>query len=183
MIHDGHLNIIKEAQKYGKVIIGVLSDEAMVRFNRFPGVSFSERFHMIEKLEGVSKVVVQKEIMYDQIIQELHPDYVIHGDNWRKGPMKAIRENVVHLLDTYGGQVIDVPYTYSKEVKRLDVKMKEKLSMPEYRRKRLKQLITLCPIVKAIEVHSGLTGLIAEKTVVANGDELDQLFLTGIPAD
>lgn len=88
--------------------------------------------------------------------------------------MKAIRENVVHLLDTYGGQVIDVPYTYSKEVKRLDVKMKEKLSMPEYRRKRLKQLITLCPIVKAIEVHSGLTGLIAEKTVVANGDELDQ---------
>ncbi len=174
MIHDGHLNIIKEAQKYGKVIIGVLSDEAMVRFNRFPSVSFSERFHMIEKLEGVSKVVVQKEIMYDQIIQELHPDYVIHGDNWRKGPMKAIRENVVHLLDTYGGQVIDVPYTYSKEVKRLDAKTKEKLSMPEYRRKRLKQLITLCPIVKAIEVHSGLTGLIAEKTVVANGDELDQ---------
>lgn len=174
MIHDGHLNIINEARKYGELIIGVLSDEAMVRFNRFPGVNFEERFHMIEQLEGVSRVVVQKDIMYDNIIEELHPDYVIHGDNWKEGPMKAIRENVIHLLDAYGGQLIELPYTYSENVKRLDAKMREKLSMPEYRRKRLKQLIKLCPVVKALEVHSGLTGLIAEKTVVANEGELDQ---------
>lgn len=174
MIHDGHLNIIREARKYGEVIIGVLSDEAMVRFNRFPGVSFEERYHMIQKLEGVSQVVVQKDIMYDNIIRELRPDYVIHGDNWKEGPMKAIRDNVVMLLESYGGELIDIPYTYSENVKRLDAKMKEKLSMPEYRRKRLKQLIKLCPVVKALEVHSGLTGLIAEKTVVANDGELDQ---------
>ena len=174
MIHDGHLNIIREAGKYGEVIIGVLSDEAMVRFNRFPGVSFEERLDMIKKVEGVSKVVVQKEIMYDNIIKELQPDYVIHGDNWKSGPMRAIRDNVEKLLGAYGGQLIEVPYTYSEDVRRLDAKMREKLSMPEYRRKRLKQLIKLCPVVKALEVHSGLTGLIAEKTVVANGEELDQ---------
>lgn len=174
MIHDGHLNIIREARKYGDVIIGVLSDEAMVRFNRFPGISFEERFHMIQNLDGVSQVVIQKDIMYDQIVRELQPDYVIHGDNWKEGPMKAIRDNVEKLLDTYGGRLIDVPYTYSEKVKRLDAKMREKLSMPEYRRKRLKQLIKLCPVVKALEVHSGLTGLIAEKTIVANDGELDQ---------
>jgi len=88
--------------------------------------------------------------------------------------MKAIRDNVVKLLASYGGELIDIPYTYSENVRRLDAKMKEKLSMPEYRRKRLKQLIKLCPVVKALEVHSGLTGLIAEKTVVANDGELDQ---------
>ena len=174
MIHDGHLNIIREARKYGEVIIGVLSDEAMVRFNRFPGISFQERCRMIQKLDGISQVVVQKDIMYDNIIQELRPDYVIHGDNWKEGPMKAIRDNVVKLLASYGGELIDIPYTYSENVRRLDAKMKEKLSMPEYRRKRLKQLIKLCPVVKALEVHSGLTGLIAEKTVVANDGELDQ---------
>lgn len=174
MIHDGHLNIIREARKYGEVIIGVLSDEAMVRFNRFPGISFQERCHMIQKLDGISQVVVQKDIMYDNIIQELRPDYVIHGDNWKEGPMKAIRDNVIKLLASYGGELIDIPYTYSENVRRLDAKMKEKLSMPEYRRKRLKQLIKLCPVVKALEVHSGLTGLIAEKTVVANDGELDQ---------
>lgn len=174
MIHDGHLNIIREARKYGEVIIGVLSDEAMVRFNRFPGISFQERCRMIQELDGISQVVVQKDIMYDNIIQELRPDYVIHGDNWKEGPMKAIRDNVIKLLASYGGELIDIPYTYSENVRRLDAKMKEKLSMPEYRRKRLKQLIKLCPVVKALEVHSGLTGLIAEKTVVANDGELDQ---------
>lgn len=174
IIHEGHFNIIKEAQKYGEVTIGVLSDEAMVRFNRFPAVSFEERINIINGIQGVSKVIVQKEVMYNHIIQELHPDYVIHGDNWVEGPMKAIRENVVRLLAEYGGQVIDVPYTYNENTRRMDTRMKEKLSMPEYRRKRLKQLIQLCPIVKTLEVHSGLTGLIAEKTIVANNGELDQ---------
>lgn len=174
VIHEGHLNIIKEAKKYGDVIVGVISDAAMVRFNRFSTISFEERVHLVEEIEGVSKVVVQHEIMYDKIIKELHPDYVIHGDNWMEGPTKAIRDNVVSLLKEYGGKVIDVPYTYNENVKHIDAKMKEKLSMPEYRRKRLRQLLDIRDIVKTIEVHSGLTGLIAEKTVVEHNGELDQ---------
>lgn len=174
VIHEGHLNIIQMAKQYGDVIVGILSDEAMVRFNRFPTVSFEERMQMVQELDGVSEVVVQKEIMYDEIVAQLHPDYIIHGDNWKEGPMKAIRDNAVALLSAYGGQVIDVPYTYNENVKRIDARMKEKLAMPEYRRKRLKQLIDLCPIVKTLEVHSGLTGLIAEKTIVENDGELDQ---------
>ncbi len=174
VIHEGHRNIIREAQRYGELIVGVQSDEAMVRFNRFPCVSFQERFAMIEALEGVARVVVQKEVMYDEIIRELRPDFVIHGDNWLEGPMRAIRDNVEGLLREYGGQIIDVPYTYSADVSRMDRRMKEKLGMPEYRRGKLKQLIHLRPIVKALEVHSGLTGLIAEKTIVADGSGLDQ---------
>lgn len=174
VIHEGHLNIINKAAEYGEVIVGVLSDEAMVRFNRFPTVSFEERIKMVEEIEKVSQVVVQQEIMYDKIIEELHPDYVIHGDNWMEGPMKAIRDNVEALLSAYGGQIIDVPYTYNENVKLIDSRMKEKLAMPEYRRKRLRQLIEIRDIVKTIEVHSGLTGLIAEKTVVEHNGELDQ---------
>ncbi len=174
VIHEGHLNIIKEAQKYGEVIVGVLSDEAMVRYNRFPVVSFEERIQMVTELEGVSDVVIQKDIMYDQIIKKLKPDYVIHGDNWKTGPMKAIRDNVISALKEYGGEIIDVPYTYNENVRRIDARIQEKLAMPEYRRKRLKQLIGMCPIVKTIEVHSGLTGLIAEKTVVEHNGELGQ---------
>ena len=174
VIHEGHLNIINKAKEYGDVIVGVLSDEAMVRFNRFPTVSFEERVKMVESIEQVSEVVIQNEIMYDKIVEQLHPDYVIHGDNWQDGPMKAIRDNVESLLSAYGGKIIDVSYTYSENVRRIDLKMKEKLAMPEYRRKRLRQLIELRGIVKTIEVHSGLTGLIAEKTVVEHNGELDQ---------
>ena len=174
VIHEGHLNIIHEAEKYGEVIVGVLSDEAMMRFNRFPVLSFEERFNLIENIVGVKRVIIQKDIMYDQVIDELHPDYVIHGDNWKQGPMKAIRDNVAALIEKYGGRLIDVPYTYNEKVKRIDERIREKASMPEYRRGRLKQFLHICPIVKAIEVHSGLTGLIAEKTIVESEDGLDQ---------
>lgn len=174
VVHEGHLNIIKNAQQYGEVIIGVLSDEAMVKFNRFPTISFEERIQMVKDIEGVSRVVIQNEIMYDAVIAEIQPDYVIHGDNWTSGPMKAIRDNVVALLKEYGGRVIDVPYTYNDNVKRIDDRLKERLAMPELRRKRLKQLLCLRPIVKTIEVHNGLTGLIAEKTIVEHEGEFDQ---------
>lgn len=174
VIHEGHLNLIHEAKKYGEVTVGVLSDEAMVKFDRFPTISFEERMELAGTIPGVSKVVKQEDVMYDEIISLLHPDYVIHGDNWLYGPTKAIRSNVEKLLRSYGGQIIDVPYTYNEKIKHIDDKIREKLAMPEFRRKRLRQLLTIRPIVKAIEVHSGLTGVIAEKTVVEHDGKLDQ---------
>ena len=174
VIHDGHMNIIREARKYGDVTVGVLSDAAMIRFNRFPTISFEERVQLVRDIPEVSNVVVQDDVFYDKVIHELKPDYVIHGDNWLSGPTKAIRDNVAGLLGEYGGEIIDVPYTYNEKVKNIDARIKAKLTMPEYRRKRLRQLLEIRPIVKALEVHSGLTGLIAEKTIVEHKGELDQ---------
>ena len=174
VIHEGHLNIINEAQKYGTLTVGILSDAAMIRFNRFPTVSFEERIEMVKKIPGVAETIVQDDVMYDAVIGSLHPDYVIHGDNWKEGPTKAIRDNVEKLLSQYGGKIIDVPYTYNEKVKNIDDRIKAKLAMPEYRRRRLRQLLAIRPIVKAIEVHSGITGLIAEKTIVEHNGELDQ---------
>ena len=174
VIHEGHINIINCAREYGEVIVGVLCDYQMIRYNRFPAISFEERVAMVEQLEGVSQVVIQDQIMYDKIIEELRPDYVIHGDNWQRGPEAAIRENVLYNLGLYGGELIEIPYTWNDSVKKIDEISREKLAMPEFRRKRLRQLLQICSIVKTIEVHSGLTGLIAEKTVVEAGDGLDQ---------
>lgn len=174
VIHEGHLNILREANKYGEVMVGILSDEAMIKFNRFPTISIEERKKIVEDTGLAASVVIQDTIMYDKIIEELKPDYVIHGDNWCSGPEKAIRDNVLDNLKKYGGELIEVGYTYNENVKKIDDNIKEKLAMPEYRRKRLRQLLKLCPVVKTIEVHSGLTGLIAEKTVVEHNGELDQ---------
>ena len=174
VIHEGHLNILNEAKKYGQVIVGVLADEAMVRYNRFPTISLEERINIVKATGLADHILIQRDIMYDIILEELKPDYVIHGDNWANGPESAIRENVLRNLAKYGGKLIEVPYTYNEEVKKIDDRMKEKLAMPEFRRKRLRQLIKLCPIVKTLEVHSGLTGLIAEKTIVESDGQLDQ---------
>ena len=164
VIHEGHLNILRKAKEYGEVTVGVLADSAMVRFNRFPTISLEERIAIVENTGLADRVIVQNTIMYDEVLAAEKPDYVIHGDNWKEGPEKAIRENVLHNLASYGGELIE----------KIDDRMKEKLAMPEFRRRRLKQLISMRPIVKTIEVHSGLTGLIAEKTIVEHENELDQ---------
>ena len=174
VIHEGHINVVKEAKKYGKVIGGVLCDAAMIRFNRFPTVSFDERVRMVKDIPEVDEVIVQNETLYENTLRKIKPDYVIHGDNWCEGPEKAIRDNAIRVMNELGGEVIEVPYTRNENVKKIDDRIKDKLSMPEFRRKRLKQLIDMTPIVKTIEAHSGLTGLIAEKTIVENNGELDQ---------
>lgn len=174
VIHEGHINVVKEAKKYGRVIGGVLCDAAMIRFNRFPTVSFDERVRMVKDIPEVDEVIVQNETLYENTLRKIKPDYVIHGDNWCEGPEKAIRDNVVSVMKELGGEVIEVPYTRNENVKKIDDRIRDKLSMPEFRRKRLKQLIEITPIVKTIEAHSGLTGLIAEKTIVENNGELDQ---------
>lgn len=174
VIHEGHLNILHEAKKYGEVTVGILSDAAMIKFNRYPTITIEERKKIVEDTGLADHVVIQDQIMYDDIIAQIKPDYVIHGDNWCTGPERAIRENVLNNLAKHNGELIEVGYTYNENVKKIDANIKEKLAMPEYRRKRLRQLLKICPVVKTIEVHSGLTGLIAEKTIVEHQGELNQ---------
>lgn len=174
VIHEGHFNILREAAKLGEVYVGVLSDEAMLGFNRFPTISLEQRMEIVKETGLVQQVLVQDEITYDKVLREVKPDYVVHGDNWREGPEAFIRENVLENLKKLGGELVEIPYTYNRKVKRIDDQMKEKLAMPEFRRKRLRQLIKMRPVVKTLEVHSGLTGLIAEKTIVESNGKLDQ---------
>ena len=184
IIHEGHQNIIKQAQKYGKVIVGALTDEASIRYNKFPTVPLEERIKLYKAIPGVSEVIVQDRMHYDDVIKTLKPDYIIHGDNWREGPEAVLRDHLIKTLKEYGGELIEVPYTRNEKVKKLDAILTEKLAMPEYRRKRLKQLIKICPVVKTIEAHSGLTGLIAEKTVVDSGngklDQFDAMWVSSL---
>lgn len=174
VIHDGHLNIIEEAHKRGKVIVGCLSDETLIRYNKFPTISQENRIRLYRSIDGVEEVVIQNDMMYDDVITLIQPDFVFHGDNWKEGPEKTIRDHVEELMKKYGGELVDIPYTYNDRVKKIDMQLREKLAMPEYRRKRLRQLISMTPIVKVMEAHSGLTGLIVEKTIVENEGKLDQ---------
>ena len=174
VIHEGHLNIIENAKKYGRVVVGALSIPESIRYNKFPTVSIEERIALYRSIPGVDEVVVQEDMGYTDVIEKIHPDYIIHGDNWKEGPESFIREKVKALVESYGGELIEVPYTYNEQVRKVDRQLSEKLAMPEFRRKRLRQLIEMRPVVKIMEAHSGLTGLICEKTVVESDGRLDQ---------
>ena len=166
MIHSGHIAIIKKAKRLGKLIIGVLSDEAVCGYKRFPLLPFAERKAMFENVAGVWKVVEQKELSYKDNLEKYRPDFVVHGDDWRTGFQKVIRDEVTSVLASYGGQLVEFPYSNDEKYKELENRARADMSMPDIRRARLKKAIAMKGTISAIEAHSGLTGLIAENTVV-----------------
>lgn len=166
MIHSGHISIIRKAENLGKLIVGVLSDEAVASYKRFPLMPFAERKATFENIRGVSAVVEQKTLSYADVIRELKPTYVVHGDDWKEGFQKPIRDEVVSLLAEYGGQLIEFPYSKDPRYTELEQRSRAQLSMPDFRRSRLKKLINMKGLVTALEAHSGITGLIAEQTTV-----------------
>lgn len=166
MIHSGHMNIIDKAAAYGELTIGVLSDEAVSSYKRFPLLSYDERADIVAHITGVAKVVPQTELSYAKNLRELKPDYVVHGDDWREGFQKPIRDEVVAILAEYGGELVEFPYSNDENYLQLEQNARRQLSIPDIRRGRLRKLIDMKQTITAIEAHSGITGLIAEKTTV-----------------
>ena len=166
MVHSGHISIINKAKRLGKLTIGVLSDEAVVSFKRFPLMPFEERKILFENINGVSRVVEQKTLSYANSLRELQPDYVVHGDDWKEGFQRPVRDETVAVLAEYGGQLIEFPYSHGDMYNEMEKQSRAKLSIPDIRRGRLRKLLAMKPLVTAMEAHSGITGLIVEKTIV-----------------
>lgn len=170
VLHSGHIAIIKKAKELGDLTVGVLSDEAIAGYKRFPMIPFAERVALFENIVGVDKVVEQKELSYVETLEKLKPDYVVHGDDWKEGFQKPIREEVIETLKKWSGELVEFPYSNSETYDELEKQVRSRLGMPDSRRGRLKKLIELKGCINAIESHSGITGLIAETTtVIENG--------------
>lgn len=166
LVHPGHLNIINEAAKLGKVTVGLLTDEAIASYKRLPYLEYEQRKAVVENLKGVDNVIPQEQLDYTPNLRKLRPDYVVHGDDWKEGPQKRTREQVIETLKEWGGELVEIPYTKGISSTKLNQAIKEVGITPDIRLKRLRRLIDAKKIVRIIESHSGLTGLIAEHTSV-----------------
>lgn len=166
IIHGGHIAIIKKAQKLGRLIIGVLSDEAVASYKRLPLVPAAERKRLFENIAGVYKVVDQNTLSYKDNLETLKPSIVVHGDDWCTGFQKPIRDEVVSILASYGGKLVEFPYSSDDKYKDIEARTRSDLAMPDIRRGRLKRVLEMKGLITAMEAHDGLTGLIVENTVV-----------------
>jgi len=166
LIHQGHLNIIAEGRTLGKVIIGLLTDEAIASYKRLPLIAFDERKIIVENIKGVEKVVPQTTLDYVPNLKELKPDYVVHGDDWKTGVQKEVRQRVLDTLAEWGGELVEPRYTEGVSSTDLIAAVKAQGITPGKRMKTLRRLIAVKPIVRILEAHNGLTGLIVEKTSI-----------------
>lgn len=166
LVHPGHLNIINEAAKLGDVVVGLLTDEAIASYKRLPYLTYEQRRVVVENIKGVNRVIPQHTLDYADNLREIRPDYVVHGDDWRSGVQTRVRQNVIETLKEWGGELIEVPYTKGISSTKLHEAIKEVGTTPDVRLRRLKRLIDVKKLVRVLEVHSGLTGLIVDNVRV-----------------
>jgi len=174
IMHPGLINIINEGAKYGDLIIGLFTDKAIATHSRLPYLTYEQREIVVRSIQGVTDVVPQDDWSYVPNLVKYKPDFIIHGDDWKEGPSKYIRDEVFKVMEAMGGQVIEIPYTHGISSSGLAKELESLGTTPEARMKTLRRLITAKPIVRIMESHCGLTGLIIEHTQIEDGNRIKE---------
>ena len=184
ILHIGHLNIIEEASKYGDLTVGVLTDKAIASYKRLPYLTYENRSKTVASIKGVKNVVPQNTLDYSENLLSLKPDIVVHGDDWKTGVQSSVRSKVITLLEQWGGELIEPTYTNGISSTMINDSIKDIGTTPNLRLSRLRRLIDSKPIVRILESHSGLTGLIIEKISYTNEngikDEFDGMWSSSL---
>jgi len=170
IIHPGIINIINEASKYGEVLVGLLTDSAVASHKRLPYLNWEQRLQVIENIKGVTKVVAQEEWSYIPNLKKYKPNAIIHGDDWKTGPLSKEREEVIALMKEIGGEVIEIPYTKGVNSSALSEAMRSLGTTPDIRLKTLRRLIEIKKPVRIMEAHSGISALIIENLEIEKDD-------------
>jgi phosphoenolpyruvate phosphomutase / 2-hydroxyethylphosphonate cytidylyltransferase len=165
LVHPGHINILQKAAELGDVTVGLLTDAAIASYKRLPHMTFEQRRGVVENLKQVTEVVPQETLDYVPNLEKLKPDFVVHGDDWKTGVQAKTRQRVIDALAQWGGELVEVAYTEGISSTQLNASVKQIGTTPSVRLSRLRRLIDTKPIVRVIEAHSGLTGLIVESTI------------------
>ena len=173
IIHHGHINLIRRAAELGELTVGILTDEAIASYKRYPLMKYAEREQIIGAIKGVGRVLPQETVDYESNLRKLRPDIVVHGDDWASGIQSKVRQRVIEVLSEWGGQLVEVPYTKDVSIEKMRSALDAGGILPEDRRARLSRLLELKPLVRILEAHNGLTGLIVESTRVARDERIE----------
>ena len=164
ILHKGHINILKVASSYGEVTVGLLTDEAIASYKKFPHLNYEQREIVLRNIKFVKNVIPQTTLDYIPNLKKIKPNFVVHGDDWKKGIQKNIRKKVIKELAKWSGKLIEPKYTLgisSSEIKKNILKYGVSV---DTRKSKLKRLMEAKPLVRIMESHNALTGLIIESS-------------------
>ncbi len=173
-LHEGHINILKTAFKYGDVIVGLLTDQAIASYKSIPYLNYSKRKTIVENIKYVKKVIPQHTLDHTKNLISIKPDFVIHGDNWKSGILKKTRTDVIKIIKKWNGVLIEPKYTKNISSSVIKNDLNKILLEPENRINRLKRLMNSKKLVKILESHNALTGLIIEKLFIKKKELIDE---------
>ena len=176
-IHPGHINIIRVARDLGEVTVGVATDEFNARYKRLPMLSYEQRKTIVENIKGVKRVIPQDTLNLEPVLRKLKPDYFVHGDDWKAGPNREVRQQVVEVMEEWGGKLVEPPYTEGVSSTILNAALKTTQPTPEFRIQRFRRLLKYQPVVRIFEIRNRLTGLIVEDAQIKSGEKLNEFHV------
>ena len=162
VIHPAIISIIEKGAELGSVIIGLLTDEAICSYTRPPYLSYREREKIIKSINYVDKVIPQKSLDCSANILDLKPSIVLHGDDWKEGFQANIRQKVINILSKWNGEIFEVPYDKENNQNKINKLTSFLGTTNEKRRVTFRKLLSSKKIIRIMEVHNGLTGIIVE---------------------
>ena len=174
ILHHGHINILEKASKYGEVIVGLLTDKAIAMGKRLPLLNYEQRLKIIKGIKFVSEVIPQEEWDYSINLLRYKPEFMMHGDDWNEGPLAPYRTLAINALNSYGGKLVEIPYTKDISSSKLVENIRQIGITPDSRRASLKRLINSKKIIRILEAHSPLSALIGEKVKVNKNNQFKE---------
>ena len=156
ILHEGHINILKTANKLGDVIIGLLTDSAISSYKKLPFLNYKQREIVLKNIKFVKKVVPQKTLDYRKNLKLLKPDYVVHGDDWKSGVQKKTRTQVIKVLKEWGGKLIEPKYTKkisSTIIKNRIQKINTQLKFSKSKLKRMSDSKKISEIIESYDLQ------------------------------
>jgi phosphoenolpyruvate phosphomutase len=183
LLHEGHLNIINEAKKRGQVLIGLLTDKAISEYKDIPLLNYEQRKIVMESIKGVDQVIEQKTWDYEPILRKIKPDFLVHGDDWKNGPQKDMRLKCINILSEWNGKLIEPQHTSNISSTQMRKSIKSRFINSEMRLSSFSRLLESKPILRFLEAHNGLTGIIVENTKIEDkgiSKEFDGIWLSSL---
>ena len=174
ILHEGHMNILKTASKYGKVTVGLLTDQAISSYKKFPHLNFKQRYSVIKNIKYVHNVIRQDTLNYKKNLNMVKPDYVVHGDDWKSGIQKKVRQDVLKTIQKWNGKLIEPKYTKNISSTIIKEKIRDTGITSDQRRVKLRRLLEAKKLVRVLECHNPLTGLIVENINLNTNNQLKE---------
>ena len=127
ILHRGHLRDLKKSKKLagekGILIVGILSDEAVMEKKPMPIIPFDERFEVASSLKYVDKVVVQDSYSPLKNLKLYKPDILMESTDH---PELSINE-LENFMRTIGGRVVINPYYKKQSSSRIKQLIKDRV--------------------------------------------------------
>ncbi len=183
LITPNHVNIIQEARRLGEVVIGLLIDSAIAGYQRLPYMRYEQRKVVLENIVGVKAVMPQDTLDYVPNLLRIKPDYVLHRDDWNTGVVRETRQRVINTLKQWGGELVEANHMPGITATALNRAIQEVGTTPQIRLGMLKRMLEAKPVIRIIEAHSGLTGLIAETVSIKSDNqvrEFDGIWMSSL---